>query len=152
MMDRREFAALLGVAAFQHQHAALRKAPGDYRPQFFSKAEFDQVIGAAEAMLPGSKEAHVASHIDLVLTHSEARRQARFREELRAFAAEAGTVAERFERLAPAEASPRTAAEAFFATLKGLTLFAFYTSEQGLRGALGFQGNQVRASFPGCTA
>ncbi|MDX2151691.1 MAG: gluconate 2-dehydrogenase subunit 3 family protein [Bryobacteraceae bacterium] len=149
-MDRREFAVLVGVAAFQHQHAALRKDPGSYKAQFLTAAELEQVAEAAEAMLPGARQVSVANHIDLVLTYSEPERQRRFRKGLQAFAAAPGAVEERFASLAPAEAKPSTDAERFFAMLKGMTLFAYYTSKQGIRGELGFLGNQVRGSFPGC--
>ena len=41
--------------------------------------------------------------------------------------------------------------KAFFETLKGLTIDAYYSTEVGLVQELGYQGNTYLAEFPGCT-
>jgi hypothetical protein len=39
----------------------------------------------------------------------------------------------------------------FFHAMKDLTVDAYYTSYSGLVEELGYRGNQMLASFPGCT-
>jgi hypothetical protein len=175
-VDRRETFILLGAgvlasrleAAQQHLHA-LRDRSGAYQRQFFTEQEHELVDRVAEMILPadehspGAHEARVADYIDLVAAHSSRQVQEQWRARLAAFEELARVEGGRaFVELDPSkqaqvldiaargESRPSTPAEHFFVAMKRMTLVAYYTSQIGLLRELGYRGNQVRASFPGC--
>ncbi len=164
-IDRRTALSLLaaGVAASrleaaqQHLHALAAK-PEDYKLQFFTAAEHDLIDAVAELILPadahspGAHEARVAAYIDLVVAHSSAETRANWKARLAAFRDLAQKQGNRaaLEQAARSERSPSTAAEHFFVDVKELTVSGYYTTEIGLLKELGYKGNEVLASFPGC--
>ncbi|HXG32897.1 MAG TPA: gluconate 2-dehydrogenase subunit 3 family protein [Bryobacteraceae bacterium] len=175
-VDRRETLILLGAgvlasrleAAQQHLHA-LRNSSGAYERQFFTEREHALLDRVAEMILPadehspGAHEARVADYIDLVVAHSSREAQEQWRARLAAFEElaraeggksfvelDASKQAQVLEAAARGESRPSTEAEHFFVTMKRMTLAAYYTSEIGLIRELGYRGNQVRGSFPGC--
>ncbi len=164
-MDRRAALALLGAgvaatrldAAQQHLHA-LAARPQEYKLQFFSPAEHDLVDAVAELILPadahspGAHEAKAASYADLIVSHSPAEVQAKWKSRLAAFrdlAQQQGTGAA-LAQAAANESNPLTPAEHFFVDVKRLTVSGYYTTEIGLLKELGYKGNEVLGRFPGC--
>lgn len=174
-MDRRTALALLGVgvaaarleAVQQHLHA-LAARPRNYKLQFFSAAEHDlidlvaEMIIPADAHSPGAREARVAAYIDLIVANSPDETKTKWKSRLAAFDALASQQGKSFPALdgpqraavlnqvAQSERNPSTPAEHFFADVKHLTVSGYYSTEIGLRNELGYKGNEVLASFPGC--
>lgn len=176
-MDRRTALALLGAgvlssrlkAAQAHLHAIRKRAEPPHLI-FFDDAEHRLIDALAEAIIPaddhspGAHEARVAHYIDLVVGSSAASVQQTWKTEMAGFHAaakqalgksylEAGPAAQaRFlDTLASAEAEPKTPAEQFFARMKQMAIFGYYTSEVGLLKELEYKGNQALAEFPGCS-
>lgn len=172
-IDRRTTLFLLGAgvagshlpAAQQHLHT-LAASPKDYKPQFFTPAEFETIdaiaamIIPADSRSPGAHEAKAADYIDLVAAHSV---NSTWRSRLAAFedlcrrqygktflALDAAGREAMLNQVARNEAHPTTPPELFFADMKHVTVFAYYTSEIGLRKELGYKGNEALGSFPGC--
>ena len=132
-------------------------AQSDYEPATFSREDFDLLGQLVDMILPpsdtpGAREAgvHVMLDEDLA-TDSQAAGvlrdgMARLRDR-------------GFERIADGErvAALARCSEAdgadgeFFATLKELTVDAYYSTEAGLVAELGYRGNTYLAEFPGCT-
>ncbi|MBI1899268.1 MAG: gluconate 2-dehydrogenase subunit 3 family protein [Acidobacteria bacterium] len=176
-MNRRQAVALvaLGVmksrAAVAQSHLdALKKAPGDYKPQCFNPEEYRLIDELAETIIPaddvsgGARAAGVAGYIDLVVANSPAATQQSWRARLAAFdeaarskqgrpflALEAAQRAALLNQVARNEKQPRTEAERLFASMKTMTVFGYYSAEIGLRKGLGYRGGQALRSFPGCT-
>lgn len=175
-MDRRTALALLGAgvaatqleAAQQHLHALAAK-PQDYKLQFFTPAEHEVIDAVAEMILPadahspGAHDAKVAAYIDLVVAHSPAEVKANWKSRLAAFdalarqqhgqpfvALDGDRRAALVTQTARNEEHPSSPAEHFFAGVKSLTVASYYTTEIGLLKELGYKGNEVLASFPGC--
>ena len=128
-----------------------------YAPTTFSAEEYrllgiltEIIIPASDT--PGALGAGVPRVLDEDLSqHSEplAILQSGFTK-LREQGFEAIPAAERVSTLTRySEASG--ADQDFFGTLKGLTVDAYYSTEVGLVGELGYQGNTYLAEFPGCT-
>ena len=177
-VNRRTALALLGAgvlssrlkAAQAHLHA-IRKNAEARRLIFFDPAAHRLIEALAEAIIPsddhspGARDAGVSYYIDLVAGNSAAAEQEKFRTEMAAFegaaASELGkafldaTPAEQagfLNRLANSAAEPVTPAGQFFARMKRMTIFGYYTSEIGLLKELEYKGNQALAEFPGCNA
>ncbi len=173
-MRRRDAMSLLAagvlparLARAGQQAHTLRKNPASYRRQFFSESEHSLIDAVAEMIIPadsyspGARAARVADFIDLIVANSAQAAQARWREQIAAFTAlsslpfidlpEAGK-ARILDLAAGEEQSPRTDAGRFFAAMKQMTVFAYYSSEPGIRKELGYLGNQALSGFPGCRA
>jgi len=177
LMDRRTALALLGTgvlssrlkAAQAHLHA-IRKSAEPPHLIFFDDAEHRLIDALAEAIIPaddhspGAHAAKVDYYIDLVVGSSAAPVQQTWKTEMAGFNVvakqdlgksflEAGPAAQaRFlDTLASAEAEPKTPAEQFFARMKQMAIFGYYTSEIGLLKELEYKGNQALAEFPGCS-
>jgi gluconate 2-dehydrogenase gamma chain len=165
-MNRRTAMALMGLgvaasrvrAVAQHMHA-MKKQPARYKLQYFTPAQDRLLDHVAEMILPGAREARVSHYIDLIAANSPPEERARRDGQLAAFDRAGGRPflelsaagqAALLDRLAAAEANPRSPEEQFFAAMKRATIFAYYTSEAGLLKELGYQGNRVLSSFPGC--
>ncbi len=176
-MNRRTALALVGIGATRagaqatHQHAPKPKVTpaADYKLQFFT-AEEDALLDRVTEMIlpadehsPGAHEALVSRHIDFVVANSPEQTKSEWRARLAAFEKLAqekygqpflrlgeAEQAALLELLATNERNPRTPAEHFFRDLKQATLFAYYTASVGLLQELGYKGNQVLDSFPGC--
>jgi len=177
-VNRRTALALLGAgvmssrleAAQAHLHA-IRKNAEARRLIFFDPEARRLVDALAEAIIPsddhspGARQAGVTYYIDLVAGNSAAAEQEQWRTEMAAFEAAAksemgkafldATPAEQagfLNRLANGGAEPETPAGQFFARMKRMTIFGYYTSEIGLLKELGYKGNQALPEFPGCKA
>lgn len=176
-VDRRQTLILLGAgvlasrleAAQQHLHTLSGRA-AEYKLLFFTEREHALLDRVAEMILPadehspGAHEARVADYIDLVVAHSSREVQQQWRARLAAFEELARSQggkpfleldeneqARVLDAAARGENRPSTPAEHFFVAMKKMTLAGYYTSQIGLLRELGYRGNQVRGSFPGCT-
>jgi gluconate 2-dehydrogenase gamma chain len=164
---RREVLRILGTAASAAQfpgfskwafacghigNAALQIKPADYRPQFFTAAEYAMVERLAEIIIPsdgtpGAKEAGVAEFIDFMVA-SDPEVQYGFRMGLAWLNAHAEqTDGKRFVELTPEQQSSlleslgfkdkaRPGEEAgrhFFRMMREYTVTGFYTSEIGYK-------------------
>jgi hypothetical protein len=119
-----------------------------------------EMILPADERSPGAREAKVARYIDLVLANSASQTQQEFRRNLKEFDKAAGgsfgglAEADRIallKRVAAGEARPASAADKFFATVKRMTVFAYYTSEIGVRQELRSKSPEALSEFVGCT-
>lgn len=164
---RREVLRILGTAAAAAQfpgfskwafacghigNAALQIKPADYRPQFFTAAEYAMVERLAEIIIPsdgtpGAKEAGVAEFVDFMVA-SDPEVQYGFRMGLAWLNAHAEqTDGKRFVELTPEQQSSlleplgfkdkaRPGEEAgrhFFRMMREYTVTGFYTSEIGYK-------------------
>jgi hypothetical protein len=152
---------------------AKKLGAADWKPLVLS-AQQDETLGAlAERIVPGSMAAQVNRFIDLLLSVDAAEHKQTFIESLAAFESESQ---KRFGKRFPAldaghqdlllaEASANAVNESSAATstaekhstlhehfenLKGWISGAYYSSEAGIR-ELGWTGDYVFESFPGCT-
>ena len=162
--SRRDLLALAGLwtqaltAAQSHQHAATPSSQAAYTLRFLSKPERDTLVSAAAILIPagdrsgGAAAARVDEYIDFVLSHAPAELQTRWREGLAVLTrVEAGARQTTLRSWAQNEFAPQTRDEEFFVLLKGAVTEAFYTSEEGIRKELGYQGLGFVREFPGCT-
>jgi len=163
-LGRRQALALLAAGVLparllEAQHALHQIAVGNgkYVPKFFQPAEYALIDQVAEMILPaddhspGARGARVADYIDLIVANSSTQTQALWRARISGFqSVPKPTDPETFEKLAAKGDAPSTPAEQFFADMRHMTLQGYYTSEIGLIQELGYQGGQVRGSFPGC--
>lgn len=159
-LDRRTALVLLGTGLFSTRLDAAR---------FFSPPEHElidtltEMIIPADEHSPGARAAGVATYIDLVIANSPHDVQASWKTELTAFEefarqqcgkpflqADARSRAHTLDQLAAHPAAPATPAARFFAQVREMTVFGYYSSEIGLLKELGYKGNQVMAAFPGC--
>lgn len=175
-MNRRTALALLGAgvvssrlqAAQAHLHAIRNsKEPPDLI--FFDDVSHRLIDFVSESIIPaddrspGARAARVSYYIDLVVGNSPAPVQDAWRAELAAFEAGAkqdlgrsfveadeGGRTRFLNQLASAAVKPTTPAEQFFARMKHMTIFGYYTSEIGLLKELEYKGNHALAEFPGC--
>jgi hypothetical protein len=175
-IERRRMLSLLGVGvlatrvdAVQEALQTLSGSPSTYKLAFFS-AEQDKLIDrVSDMILPpdersgGAHAARVSAYIDLIVANSPAAVRSRWKAWLPAFEAyavaakgkpflqlAAADQAAILDALAPGLRSPRQPAEEFFAAARRLTIAGYYTSRIGLIDELGYKGNQVLASYPGC--
>ena len=143
----------------------------DWKPVFLSQFESRRLVVLADRIVPGSEKAKVDRFIDLLLSVDNEKHQRDFVEALAAFEAEAGKrfgkhltaldAAQLDEILTDAAAAPakegtssnaeeeESGLHAHFENLKGWISGAYYSSEMGMR-ELGWTGDRVFASFPGC--
>ena len=154
----------------QGQSAEPKKA-GPYQPQFFSGQEAAAVARLTDLILPsdgtpGAKDAGVTEFLDFYLANSPDAARTAFRHGLEWLDATSRTkFGQPFVRLPEAQqtalltviSSPENSDAgdregiAFFQTLRGLTVFAFYTSKIGID-ELGYVGNTFTTEFQGaCT-
>jgi exopolyphosphatase/pppGpp-phosphohydrolase len=111
-----------------------------------------------EAIVPGSKAAHSAPFIELLLSVDTAKAQQEFLASLAALESESQksfhtriatlTPAQLRELLSAISAQEHTAHE-YFANLKDWSVTAYYSSEIGMR-ELGWTPDRVFANFPEC--
>jgi glucoside 3-dehydrogenase (cytochrome c) hitch-hiker subunit len=175
-MNRRTALALLGAGvvssrlpAAQAQLHAIRKNTEPPKLMFFDHSGHQLIEALAENIIPadehspGARAARVSYYIDLVAANSALPVQKTWRTEMSAFedaarqelgkpyleADPAGQI--RFlSKLSSAPAGTKTPAEQFFARMKQMTIFGYYTSETGLLQELEYKGNKALAEFPGC--
>jgi hypothetical protein len=143
----------------------------DWKPVFLNSQQDQALVALAEAIVPASKKAHVNRFIDLLLSVDNEKNQKGFIDALAAFEAESGRRfgkrltaldgAQVDEILTDAAAQPAkmdssggdgkesSGLRGHFENLKGWISGAYYSSEAGMR-ELGWTGEYVFATFPGC--
>lgn len=176
VMNRRTAIGLAGlgvvasrIAAAQHQMHQLRTKPENYKLQFFTDHENAVLDRVADMIIPaddhssGAHEARVSYYIDLVAANSKPSKQAEWKSRLQAFETQTlKSQGKAFLELNPTEQAtaldavaaperPSKPAEHFFADMKAATIFAYYSTPLGLLKELGYEGNKVLSSFPGCS-
>ncbi len=165
-MERREVMKALAVTqggllqiGVAHAFAAA------YAPKFFSARELEMTAALAELIIPqtdtpGARAAKAHEHIDLVLSEESEPVQRAFREGLAALDRQSrerygkGFLELRGEEqtamLAAAAQSTQDRSHAFFLDLRRRVVFAYYTSEIGLRQELQYKGKQAMGHWDGC--
>ena len=144
----------------------------DWKPVVLSAQQDETLISLAERIVPGSASAQVNRFIDLLLGVETAEHERNFLDAIAAFEAESlERFGKRFAALEPGhqnllltQASTNSPKEnssggnagekhstlhEHFENLKGWVSGAYYSSEAGMR-ELGWTGDYVFASFPGC--
>lgn len=150
--------------------AAAQGAGEAWKPGFLTADQAELLATLAELIIPetdtpGARAARVHEHIDLVLSHETEQVRKTFLEGL----AEVDRLSlvryeKAFVRLSPedqeallsrlADREPdqpeEGAGHRFFRDLRRRTVFAYYTSREGIHQELGYQGKQVLAEWEGC--
>jgi len=149
-------AATVGVAAqtqAPHQHPGHDETaggtPADAKPKLLNAAEFETLGELVEMIIPrsdtpGAKDAGAHRIIDSMLAGQRAR-ATEFRKGLAPFVKLANP--QRLERLT----ALHSIKDAFFTTLKDMTVDAYYSTREGLVTELGWSGYSAMAEFKGCT-
>lgn len=140
-------------------------AAGGYTPKFLSPGELEMTAAIGELIIPqtespGARAAKAHEHIDLVLSEEIEPVQRAFREGLAAFERQSRELygktfvelrtEEQTAILAAAASSAPGNSHAFFLDLRKRVVFAYYTSEIGLRQELTYKGKQVVGHWEGC--
>ena len=152
----------------QHQHGAAAQIPrarGPFTPKFFTAREYETVSRIADLIIPptdtpGAAAAGAPEYVDYVVTNNP-EHQKPIREGLAWLDAQANkrfvelTEQEQIALLTPlSDAADKGEFNApgahFFRMIKSMTADGYYTSQVGLVQELGYKGNTVLASFPGC--
>ena len=151
---------------------AEKLGAADWKPLFLNSQQDETLIALAESIVPGSTKAQADRFIDLLLSVDSAEHQRKFAEALAAFETESQKrFGERFPSLdaseqdmllteasaSSAEKNPsgkeggekNAALREHFEELKGWISGAYYSSEAGMK-ELGWTGDYVFESFPGC--
>lgn len=158
-------------AAQAHVHTTTAPAEpsffADYRPQFFSPADFQALQNFTELLIPtddtpGAREAHCCQFIDFVLHSStsyapEVQRQ--WHDAMRALekagfhAADPTARATLLQEIARPEVDSTAHHPAYqaYRLIKRENTFAFYTARAGMIDALDYRGNTYNIVFPACT-
>jgi len=148
--------------------AAAQGAGEAWKPGFLTPDQVELVATLAEIIIPetdtpGARAARVHEHIDLVLSHETEQVRKTFLEGL----AEVGRLSlvrygkafvrlsledqeALLSRLAEPDQPEEGAGHRFFRDLRRRTVFAYYTSREGIHQELGYQGKQVLAEWEGC--
>jgi len=150
---------------------AEKLGAADWRPLFLNSQQNESLIAMAESIVPGSTKAQVNRFIDLLLSVDTPEHEKSFVDSLAAFEAESRKrFGKRFPSLdgeqhnmlltdaaahpAREDSSGSAGKENYglrehFENLKGWISGAYYSSEVGMK-ELGWTGDRVFASFPGC--
>jgi hypothetical protein len=137
---------------------AEKLGAADWKPIFLNGQQNETLVELAESMVPGSTKAQVNRFIDLLLSVDKPKRQHEFAESLAAFDAEAQKLfAKNFPALDDNQknmlltngSEKQFPLHGHFENLKGWVCGAYYSSEAGMR-ELGWTGDYVFESFPGC--
>lgn len=143
----------------------------DWKPVFLNAQQDETLAALAESIVPGSRKAQVNRFIDLLLSVDTVEHEKNFVDSLAAFEAESQKrfgkgfpsldVSQQNGLLTDASAGPaeedspnsdgreNSGLHEHFENLKGWISGAYYSSEVGMR-ELGWTGDYVFASFPGC--
>ncbi|MCC7007434.1 MAG: gluconate 2-dehydrogenase subunit 3 family protein [Acidobacteria bacterium] len=171
-LDRRDVLKIAAASAAITSTLGVRRvlsAGQAASPRFFTTSEYSLVDELAEEIIPtdshspGARAARVAAYIDGELADAwTAEERNEWRDGLAAIDDLSrrtsgktfleATPAERVALLtaiASKEASPESAAEKFFVTLKSRVAFAYYTSEIGIHREMEYQGNVYLQEFVG---
>jgi hypothetical protein len=149
---------LPALASAQHQHPSEEKtdhAPSPaYKPQAFDAMQFALLAALVDTIIPrtdtpGASDARVHIDIDKRCAH-DPKLKADINAGLARLAAARFVELDepgRVEVLKPWSDKN----DAFFRTVKNLTVDAYYTSREGLTQELGWHGNTFLPEFNGCT-
>ncbi len=140
------------------------KVPVPSKPTFFQPAEFQTIEALSERIIPrsdtpGAKDAGVALLIDKAIVADPT-----LMPSYRAGIADLNALAiasygqefaaldeqQQIAVLMPMSLEAESSLGKFFATVKDMTIDAYYKTEIGLKTELGWHGNTYLASFPGC--
>lgn len=162
-IDRRDVARALALLPLVSLTPVAQAA---YAPKFFSPAELELVATLGELILPqtdtpGARAAKAHEHIDLVLSEEVPDVQQTFRDGLARMEQQSRTLHNGgFLTLPPEQQNGLLArmasgaqddrASQFFRDLRKRVVFAYYTSEVGLRQELTYQGKQAMGHWEGC--
>jgi len=156
------------------QSAKPAASAAPYTPQFFKPDEFRAVEVLTEMIIPtddqpGAKEAKVADYLDFVVYSAsefepslqkewidglvELDRQSKQKYGKPFLQLSASQREQLLTDISLPERDPsaRHPGFPFYRTLKEMTVEAFYSSQVGLIGVLGYKGLSFLTSFPGCT-
>ena len=159
--------------AGSHPELAAVTAQGavkTWKPRFLTPEQAELLATLAELIIPetdtpGARTARVHEHVDLVLSHETDEVRQVFREGLEEVDRLSLSRYEKaFVRLSPRDqeallgrlADPEAdhpgggLGRRFFRDLRRRTVFAYYTSREGIHQELGYQGKQVLAEWEGC--
>jgi hypothetical protein len=137
---------------------AEKLGAADWKPVFLNLRQNENLIALAESIVPGSAKAQANRFIDLLLSVDKPKSQSEFVQSLAAFDGEAQ---KRFGKSLPVlddsekntiltDASEKESTlHRHFENLKSWVSGAYYSSEAGMR-ELGWTGDYVFESFPGC--
>jgi hypothetical protein len=146
-------ATALWMQAQEHSHPAAEKAaPQTLR--FLTAGEVKTLLRYASVLLPatersgGAAAAGVEFYTDRVLQAAAQSLQRLWRRGLADWEGQKDAEAT-LTQLAVNEFSPKTAGEQFFVIFKNAMVAAFYTSEEGIRKELGYQGLGFVRDFRG---
>jgi hypothetical protein len=150
---------------------AEKLGTADWKPVFLNAQQDETLVALAEAIVPGSGKAQVNRFIDLLLSVDTVEHKKKFVESLAAFEAESqkrfgkgfasveagqqnglltnASAGSAKENSAVGDKTDGSNLHAHFENLKGWISGAYYSSEAGMR-ELGWTGDYVFASFPGC--
>ena len=130
----------------------------DWKPVLLNVQQNEGLVALAENIVPGSTKAQVNRFIDLLLSVDKPKNQLDFAESVAAFDAEAQKLfAKNFPALDDNQknilltnvSEKQSPLHGHFENLKGWVSGAYYSSEAGMR-ELGWTGDYVFESFPGC--
>jgi hypothetical protein len=150
---------------------AEKLGAADWKPVFFNAQQNECLVAVAENIVPGSTKAQVNRFLDLLLSVDTDVHEKEFVAALAAIEAESQkrfgkgfpSLDDRQQNMLLADASAPPSKEVsassagrensglhgHFENLKGWVSGAYYSSEMGMR-ELGWTGDRVFASFPGC--
>jgi Gluconate 2-dehydrogenase subunit 3 len=151
---------------------AEKLGAADWKPLFLNTQQDESLIAIAESIVPGSTKAQVNRFIDLLLSVDADKHKKEFVAALEAFEGESRKQfaknfsslddGQKSQLLTDASAAPakensggasadekRAGLHEPFENLKGWISGAYYSSEMGMK-ELGWTGDYVFASFPGC--
>lgn len=169
LTDRRSFllqaAALWQTATVlsaQHIHSVPAAKTIPYQFRFLSTDERTTLrivmarIAPADEHSGGAEGAHVDEYIDFILSHADSELQAIWHSGLKRYASAIPTkspaaVDAFLTKQALKEFAPQTEDEIFFMLLKTAVVEGFYTSEEGIKNELGYQGMGFVLDWQGCT-
>jgi glucoside 3-dehydrogenase (cytochrome c) hitch-hiker subunit len=168
-MDRREVMKTIALSpAIAPLFPSAAQVATAYTPKFFSSDELDLVATLGELILPqtetpGARQAKAHEHIDLVLSEETSDVQRTFRSGLGLVEQRSRELyKDRFVALKPeqqnailkhmseAKSEPPSEEKRFFLDVRKRVVFAYYTSEVGLREELDYKGKQVIGHWKGC--
>lgn len=154
--------------AGQHHHAAsefvqIAPAKPAYKPKFFRQAQFDTLKILVDLIIPrtdtpGAADAGAHRIIDTSVSRSKTL-QAAWRDGLTWLGAQAKnkpfSSVSTDEQIAILTAASKGGADSqglkFFTLLKGATIDAYYSTQEGLKTELGWNANTFLPEFKGCT-
>jgi hypothetical protein len=148
--------------AWQHEHHAAQASKNvsasDWKPEFFSADENEQIIAIGERIVPGSKTALCNQVIDLVMTVEMPDHRSEFRNALSAFNKAAQSKysssfvklsSDKQDKLLEAGCESSNGLHPHFEVLKEWFADTYWSSQEGML-ELGWNKQIAWSSFPAC--